>query len=96
VRHSRDELYIVRLTRIILLVETVGTPDYYISCSPREFLYVRTIIRQRYRTAVILFLSSWYVRNRVEVLQCEESSVAEFLSYLRRYSGNILLTVNIS
>lgn len=63
------------LTRIILLIKTVRTPDYYILCPPREFLYVRTIIRQRYRTAVVLFLSGWYVRYFIEVLQQKKSSI---------------------
>jgi len=77
------DAYVVRLTRIILFVKTVRTPDYNIPRSPREFLYVRTIIRQRYRTAVVLFLSRWYVRNWIEVLQWKKSSI-EILHVLPR------------
>lgn len=61
------------------------TPDYYIPRSPREFLYVRTVIRQRYRTAIVLFLSRWYVRNWIEVLQWKKSST-EILHIPRIFS----------
>lgn len=61
------------------------TPDYYIPRSPREFLYVRTVIRQRYRTAVVLFLSRWYVGNWIEVLQWKKSST-EILHIPRIFS----------
>lgn len=78
------------LTRIIFLVKTMRTPDYYVPRSPREFLYVRTIIRQRYRTAVVLFLSRWYVGNWIEVLQRKKSS-----NWDSSRTGNILMAGDI-
>lgn len=84
-----------RLTRIILFVKAVGSSDYYISRSPREFLYVRAVIRQRHRSAVVLFVSDWHVRNRVEVLQYERvdrqagifTHVANILTLSMRHVG---------
>lgn len=62
----------MRLTWIILLIKAVRSSDYYIPRSPREFLYVRAVIRQRHRSAVVLFLPGCNVGNRVEVLQYEK------------------------
>lgn len=54
--------------------------NYYISSSPCELLNVRTIICQRYWTTIILFLSSWYVRDRVKVLRNKRSIQCYLLS----------------
>lgn len=73
--------FAVQLTRIVLLVETMRASDYYVPSSPCKLLNVRTIICQRYRTSIVLFLTGWHVGNRVKVLWEQENTSILFTKY---------------